>query len=221
MREMNATVHGSPSILANDDTGSAASSATLPSAVPRSCNGSPKDRQKHDFDFAFEGDLFASRVYRGFTCHLSDDILATTPARSTAHSILSAHSLADVSNVSFLAIPIYSHEISNGHRYARKDFRLTEPPNQYDSSLNQGQGRRFSLADWDASSSIACLNGLARTPRLRPDVPLGFAVPLVIHQRQCENTISLTWKDGESYMYGYIPRYLWRICVFLKARGKY
>jgi hypothetical protein len=69
------------------------------------------------FRFAFENDLETSRVYKR-TQHYSSDVSFTSSAvRTHAWSIFSGLSLADVSVISAIALPLYSCDISNSQWY--------------------------------------------------------------------------------------------------------
>jgi hypothetical protein len=71
--------------------------------------------------FSFERDLEDSRVYkRSFSRH-SQSSLASSAIDSTAMSVFSNLSLAQVSSLSFYALPIYSTDLSNSDSYTFGD----------------------------------------------------------------------------------------------------
>jgi hypothetical protein len=81
----------------------------------RSCGGIII--QTNAVRFTFEDELRASRVYRRTQPYSSDASFTTSSVRTHAWSIFSGFSLADISAVSAIALPLYSHEISNNQWY--------------------------------------------------------------------------------------------------------
>jgi hypothetical protein len=68
--------------------------------------------------FSFESDLDTSRVYRRTRPYPLEDASFTSSAiRTHVWSIFSGLSLSQVSNISALALPVYSDDISNSQRY--------------------------------------------------------------------------------------------------------
>ncbi|KAI4090698.1 MAG: hypothetical protein LQ344_004602 [Seirophora lacunosa] len=72
---------------------------------------------------SFEQDLRRSRVYTRASAHISRrpdlDVLSlqSSTARSIGSSFFSGLSLADVSNISLISLPVSSRSLSNGQRY--------------------------------------------------------------------------------------------------------
>jgi hypothetical protein len=97
-------------------------------AVDAATVTSRRERERWDIDIerrrqsyyqpVFESILHTSRVYRRALCNSSMTSLPDSVARTASWSVLSGLSLADVSNISVLALPIYASEISNSHWYS-------------------------------------------------------------------------------------------------------
>ena len=66
---------------------------------------------------AFQKDLQSSRVYRRALKNVDQMTLISGATRATPWSILSGLSMADVSAVSVIALPIFSSEIINSQQY--------------------------------------------------------------------------------------------------------
>lgn len=72
----------------------------------------------------FEGALSESRVYRRIKRDSLDVSIRSSVARTHAWSIFSGLSIGDISNISVLALPVYSNDINNPQHYA---FHHNEP----------------------------------------------------------------------------------------------
>ena len=94
--------------------------ATPPHGHPKDV---PQGLQRNHLGFAFEEDLFASRVYRKPLFSKYGNSLVPSAAQTTAWSILSGISLTDVSNILIPAVPVHAHEIINSARYIFGDFQ--------------------------------------------------------------------------------------------------
>jgi hypothetical protein len=86
-----------------------------------------------DFQFttiqlSFEDDLKTSRVYSRTQVYESDVSYTSSAVRTHAWSIFSGLSLAEVSIISAIALPIYSHEISNSQWYSFGEAQQASPP---------------------------------------------------------------------------------------------
>ena len=201
-----------------DTSNTSSGTVTLP-------HGHPKDvsegLQRNHPKFAFEEDLFASRVYRKPLFSNSGDSVFTAAARTTACSILSGISLTDVSNISVLAVPIYAHEISNSARYIFGDFRpesLTVDDQEVASNAAQQSSKDDKRGAFD---HVPFMNQDKATKpiALRQPEPKVIGVPLqdlinywfIIMKRRNEK--------GESYFYGFIPVFAAKTGVFLKGKG--
>ncbi|KAI9790158.1 MAG: hypothetical protein M1816_005358 [Peltula sp. TS41687] len=77
------------------------------------------------FHFAFEDELYSSRVYRRTQLNTTDVSFTSSAVRTNAWSVFSGLSLADVSVISAFALPIYLHEISNRQHYIFGEPGLT------------------------------------------------------------------------------------------------
>lgn len=91
--------------------------ASYPSALPRQTTPNPES-------FDFDADLQLSRVYkRSFwkpwrLGSIRESCIYPAIDRSTGWSYLSGASLADVSNISTLSLPVYAFDISNSECYS-------------------------------------------------------------------------------------------------------
>ena len=183
----------------------------------------PEVIQRNKFGFAFEEDLFASRVYRKPLFSDSGESLITSAARTTSSSILSALSLTDVSNISILAIPIYSHEISNSARYSFGDFHQAAFDVEQQSTDTRPVNQILKANKWDGFASAVWRrrrSKLTETDSAEP-LPTILGIPLLESIECAASSIFLTNEEGESYTYGYVPFYVARIGVFLKEEGQF
>ena len=230
----------SPGPDPGDDASTTSSrTVTLPPGLPP--ENLPENVVRSQFGFAFEEDLFASRVYRKPLFSDSGLSLVTSAARTTASSVLSALSLTDVSNISILAVPIYAVDISNQDRYKFGDF-YWEPSNMPEALSQQtaAQSRKnalktnrwegFANAVWrrrldKASNSGASLEPgrkLSKNSNSEPSqepiqTVLGASLSEVV--RFANVAINLQNEKGESFVYGYVPTYIAKIGLFLKDKG--
>ena len=79
-----------------------------------------------NFSFTFDQDLNNSRVYSRASKRGSVWSTASSAVHTTSWSCLSGLSLADVSELSVIGLPISAHELSNGHRFVLTDAGLTQ-----------------------------------------------------------------------------------------------
>lgn len=137
-----------------------------------------------DSQFAFEEELNSSRVYRRTQLNSTDVSFTSSAVRTTAWSIFSGSSLADISVISVFALPIYLYEISNRQHYgfeesglaalninskkplypwSRRSFNLTP--------AHPGPFRRYAV-NTDASKGrhIYLMGGLINGSRIRGDL---------------------------------------------------
>ena len=174
----------------------------------------PEVIQCNQFGFAFEEDLFASRVYRRPLFSDSGESLITSS------SILSALSLTDVS---ILAIPIYSHEISNSARYSFGDFHQAAFDVEQQSTDTRPVNQLLKANKWDGFASAVWRqrrSKLTKTDSAEP-LPTVLGIPLSESIKCAAVGISLTNEEGESYIYGHVPLYVAKIGVFLKEEGQF
>jgi hypothetical protein len=80
------------------------------------------------FRSEFEDDLEASRVYRRNQQNICDCSFVSSAARTNTWSIFSGLSLADVSNISVIALPLCQEDISNYSNYALEGLQQKYPP---------------------------------------------------------------------------------------------
>ena len=177
--------------------------------------------QRDKFGFAFEEDLFASRVYCKPLFSDSRESLITSAARTTSSSILSALSLTDVSNISILAIPIYSHEISNSARYSFGDFHQAAFDVEQQSTDTRPVNQLLKTNKWDGFASAVWRRRRSKLTKTDSGEPLQtvLGIPLLESIKYANVAISLMNEKGESYIYGYVPLYVAKIGVFLKEKG--
>ena len=181
---------------------------------------------KNALGFAFEEDLLASRVYRRPLFSNSGESLVTSAARSTASSILSALSLTDVSNISILAVPIYTYEISNSARYTFGDFTPQAINVQTDESSTSSSKNSSKPSKW-VSFAAAVRRNRPGGPEIPPSIP---TAPKIEHRvlgvmleesiEYANVAISLQNEKGESYVYGFVPMFVAKPGVFLKEKGR-
>lgn len=79
------------------------------------------------FGFTFDQELKSSRVYMRFLRRNPTTSCSSSIASPLAWSFLSGLSLADISNISMLSLPIFPNELSNAHHYSF-DTTLSLPP---------------------------------------------------------------------------------------------
>jgi hypothetical protein len=80
------------------------------------------------FRSEFEDDLEASRVYRRNQRNTCDGSFVSSAARTNTWSIFSGLSLADVSNISVIALPLFQEDISNYSNYALEGLQRNCSP---------------------------------------------------------------------------------------------
>jgi len=76
--------------------------------------------------FAFDDDLQSSRVYRMMQNNGCDHSLVSSVVRTQTWSIFSGLSLADISVISVIALPLYPEDVRDHPQYYQ--FGQTEPP---------------------------------------------------------------------------------------------
>jgi hypothetical protein len=77
----------------------------------------PKTLPGVAFQYSFEIDLNTSRVYKRTKLYEPDASFTSSAVRTHAWSIFSGLSLSEVSIISVIALPLYSHDISNSQWY--------------------------------------------------------------------------------------------------------
>ena len=181
----------------------------------------PEGVQRNKFQYAFEEDLLASRVYRKHLFNISGDPLVTSAARTTAWSILSGISLTDVSNISILSIPIFAHEISNSARYNYSDIQPESLAVDYQETASNAVQQILKVEKRGGFDRVASRNqGEAAKPdALRQPEPKVLGVPLQELIRYNNMPIQITDRQGGRFFI-YIPRFVGRIGKFLKEKGQ-
>lgn len=108
-------------------------------------------------DLPFEKILFSSRVYHKARNHTSDVSFRSSIAPSHAWTALSDLSLSDISNLSVVALPIQSNDLTNPQHYT---FRRAEagPDNQSSLLKLPGPLRSTTLADDTTLGDLADLS---------------------------------------------------------------
>lgn len=102
-----------------------ADNATITSARPSASNR-VSILEAVKVRFAFDDDLQASRVYRMMQNNGCDHSLASSAVRTQTWSIFSGLSLADISVISVIALPLYPDDVRDHPQYYQ--FGQIEPP---------------------------------------------------------------------------------------------
>ena len=177
----------------------------------------PEVIQRNKFGFAFEEDLFASRVYCKPLFSDSGESPITSAARTTSSSILSALSLPDVSNISILAIPIYSHEISNSARYSFGDFHLAALDVEQQSTNTRPLNQLLKANKWDGFASAVWRRRRSKLTKTDSAEPLPTVLGIPLPETIIYAKVRITLMN----VYGYVPLYVAKIGVFLKEKGQF
>lgn len=77
--------------------------------------------------FAFDADLESSRVYRMARNDCCDRSFVSSAIKTNAWSIFSGISLADISVISVVALPLYPGDIMNQEHYSFGDTKVPQP----------------------------------------------------------------------------------------------
>ena len=110
------TVRSAASFHEHDDEDGA--STIRPKRLASDPGSEASDNRLRDItSFAFEQDLRQSKVYRRVWRRNSTVSLSSSAAPSFGWSCLSEMSLANVSNISVISLPIAANELSNGEHY--------------------------------------------------------------------------------------------------------
>ena len=113
--------------------------------------------------FTFEHDLRQCKVYKRVTRRHSLESLSSSTAPSFGWSCFSEMSLANVSDISVMSLPIASTELSNGSHYERRSI----------VQQNLVTTRLHQLVNADPSSTIAISNRKSNTQSARNIAILG------------------------------------------------
>jgi hypothetical protein len=115
--------NGSDDDMAEEDSGDTATIIPDRRSNAESSTGRV-NLQLTAFRHAFENELESSRVYNRTRIYDSDVSFTTSAVRTHAWSVFSGISLAQISIISAIALPLYSHEISNSECYVFGEMNL-------------------------------------------------------------------------------------------------
>lgn len=107
--------------------GADADSRTITSATQHANRSSETIVKASTLRFAFEDDLAASRVYRQAKRDACDCSFTSSAVRTDAWSIFSGLSLADLSVISIVALPLYPRDITNARHYTFGSLQAADP----------------------------------------------------------------------------------------------
>ncbi|PGH17526.1 hypothetical protein AJ79_01126 [Helicocarpus griseus UAMH5409] len=161
------------------------------------------------YGFAFEEELFSSRVYKKSVFSQSGTSLITAATRNTCSSVLSSLSISEVSNLSVLAVPIYANEISNSQRYIFGDF--SSPPQA--NVVKNGSRIGSRIRKWSG------FRNTSREKNKPADTPTVFGAPLDVCLRHAGLAISYIDDSGNGTIIGYIPVIVGKTGLFLKEKA--
>ena len=115
-----------------------------------------------------------------------------------------------------LAIPIYSHEISNSARYSFGDVYLAAFDVEQQSTNTRPLNQLLKANKWDGFASAVSRrrrSKLTKTDSAEP-LPTVLRIPPLESMKYANVAIYLTNEEGESYIYGYVPIYVAKVGVF-------
>ncbi|KAF4439265.1 Ras family, other [Fusarium austroafricanum] len=156
------------------------------------------------FEFEFERDLKASRVYRRAKRDTMDFSVRSSVARTHAWSILSGISLSKISEMSVLALPIYAEDIVNPHHYkfgheAFQPKRLLSPKGGTRSIYHECVEIQLQLSQLEWFAEIYRQETQRRT---EDDNPLSILIaifrrgtPLLMLFNQLDNSQQERWEN--------------------------
>jgi hypothetical protein len=116
--------------------------------------------------FAFENELENSRVYNRTQIYNSDISFRTSAVRTHAWSVFSGVSLAEISIISAIALPLYSNDISNSKWYRFGEIAETGP-----HRVVPNFSRQLRLFKKIESPSTARTSDVAKAPNVS-DIPI-------------------------------------------------
>ena len=117
----------------------------------------PEDHQGSSFSFTFDQDLNNSRPYVRAMKRNSMWSIASSAAHTTSWSCLSGLSLAEISDISVIGLPISIQELWNGHHYITADTNFTRPIGKTEPPVTDGlaNGGNQSLSENVERSLVA------------------------------------------------------------------
>jgi hypothetical protein len=137
------------------------------------------------FHFSFEIDLDTSRVYRRTQPYKSDVSFTSSAVRTHAWSVFSGLSLSQVSNISAIALPVYSDDIFNNEWYKFVFFDQVGPPGTDTSPGNPksdspaGEADHATRSTWKQRLNIKAVS--ISPPRVSPSKPLESRIRIRRH----------------------------------------
>ena len=187
----------------------------------------PDSIQRNAQGFAFEEELSHSWVYKRSTVRADDGAFSTisSAGRTASWSMLSGLSLADnISIIAVQALPIYEQDLSNSNLYRFGDFTGAnievgngnkKISDKQSSSSKFTSPTRKSLKSWWARRTTPPQDSTGSVDN-RPAI---FGVSIRQGITYANVAISLVDTEGNSYIYGYVPVVVGKICVYLKDKG--
>lgn len=141
------------------------------------------------FQHSFEADLNTTRVYTRTQLYNSDVSFTSSAVRTHVWSVFSGLSLSEISDVSVIALPLYPHEIYNGHWY------LCEDPG---NGITENTGRRLKVVSAKQEPSRSLFQTCVQLRQRLAQVP-GFDVHLNDSDDEDEgkesmDPVSLLWR---------------------------
>lgn len=223
--------------LASIEVGLGVTSEVPPFAEFEILNQASGPIQRNSQGFAFEEELSHSWVYKRSA--VRDDngafLIMSSAGRTASWSMLSGLSLADnISVIAVQALPIYEQDLSNSDLYTFRGngqiiVSSSNLPMQHNDSQEVTTPPKKSLKSWwttfsklprtdnTSSGELSKLPGMDITsPR---DSPVVFGAALNQSIVYANVAISVADATGNTYIYGYIPIVVAKICVFAKDMG--
>ena len=194
----------------------------------------PGQPRRNDLGYAFEEVLETSWVYKRAARQGEEGNFSIISAadRTASWSMLSGLSLSDISFIAVLALPVYEHDISNSEVYTFGEF-TDEETGPVEVALSR-PAESSTTKDIKKPGFSARLGRIAAGINFRPrpvDAPVMninapatgtgvFGQPLRQSVLYANVAISLKNAADESFIYGYIPIVVGKVCVFLKEEGQ-
>lgn len=152
---------------------------TITTTRPQNSSKRRSIREAIKIRFAFDEDLEASRVYsRAALNDCCDVSFVSSAARTTAWSVFSGLSLADISVISVVALPVYPRDVANLERYYSFGYLDTdmeaEPGEEEGGTERLGRGKGVvrieALRDEEGNGDrMGSEDGIATSRSLSPD----------------------------------------------------
>jgi hypothetical protein len=185
--------NGSRNQLAKEDEGE---TATITANKWSSDASNDRNFDATAFRFAFESELNASRVYKRTQICESDASFSTSVVRTQAWSIFSGLSLAEVSAISAVALPLYLPEIPNSQCY-----NLGGDPKPPFQSTEFETGARFpepqyQIRSLDTSTSLTGTQHLISNSRQTDTDDQVLSLTIAGDQKSIGSTLRLDGVEG-------------------------